>query len=378
MHLRPEFVAIALEVGILLLPIVLALGRYVTLTGTAEQRACSWLEYVQFQHPVFLGALVTWCALAGPNSDSIFPFAYWILPFSASVALYSITGLMSRSILQRRWALQDRIRLIWWSTVHPVVTLLMIAVGFQDIFARNLCGVCWLGTAGSIALLAIVRLRYAQGFRLRRVKSGTLYARAMHLAKRMGIRLKRIYVVPPGRGSLTNAFATSQSVGLTDNFGEYLYGPQLDFVIAHELAHVKRKHMRKKLAIMLSVFLAFALLSFMFAGLTPQLWWLLKLLILSGALLIMYAVSRRFEYEADRDSALFTGNPEAAIRALVALYRKTRTPMERARFLDLFATHPGLRRRAFAIARVSGISDRHVTQMLTGATLNDEVLLPSR
>jgi hypothetical protein len=27
MHLRPEFVAIALEVGILLLPIVLALGR---------------------------------------------------------------------------------------------------------------------------------------------------------------------------------------------------------------------------------------------------------------------------------------------------------------------------------------------------------------
>jgi Zn-dependent protease with chaperone function len=377
MHPRREFVAIALEVSALLLPIALALVRYVTLTGTADQRASSWLKYGEFQHPVFLGVLVTWCAFAGANSDSIFPFAYWILPFSASVVLYSITGLMSRSILQRRWTLQDRIRLICWGTVHPVVTLLMIAVGFQDIFARNLWGVCWLGAAGIIALLGIVGFRYAQGFRLRRVKSGTLYARATHLAKRMGIRLKRIYVVPPGRGSLTNAFATSQSVGLTDNFGEYLHGPQLDFVIAHELAHVKRKHTRKKLAILLLVFSAFALLSFMFAGLAPHLWRLLKLSILSGALLITYGVSRRFEYEADRDSALFTANPEAAIRALVALYRKTGTPMERTRFLDLFTTHPGLRRRASAIARVSGIPDSRVSQMLSRVPLNDDVLLPS-
>lgn len=92
----------------------------------------------------------------------------------------------------------------------------------------------------------------------------------------------------------------------------------------------------------------------------------------------MYGVSRRFEYEADRDSALFSGNPEAAIRALVALYRKTGTPMERNRFLDLFTTHPGLRRRAFAIARVSGIPDKRVAQILSGSPLNADVLLPLR
>jgi Zn-dependent protease with chaperone function len=370
-------VVIALELGILLLPIALTLIRYVTLTRTAERRACSWLEYTQFQHPVFLGALVTWCAFAGASSESIFPSAYWILPFSASLVLYSITGLMIGSILERRWTVQDRIKLIWWASVHPVLTLLAITTGFQDIFARNLWGICWLGAAGVIALLGILRFRYAQGFRLRRVKSGTLYTRAMYWAKIMNINVKRVYVVPPGRGNLTNAFATSQSVGLTDNFGEYLHGPQLDCVIVHELAHVKRKHTRKKLFIMLFIFSALALLSFTFAGLVPQLWWLLKLLILSGAFLLMYGVSRRFEYEADRDSALFTGNPEAAIRALVALYRKTGTPMERARFLDLFTTHPGLRRRAFAIARVSGIPDRRVAQMLTGAPLNADVLLPS-
>jgi Zn-dependent protease with chaperone function len=378
MHLRREFVVIAVEVGILFLPIALALIRYLTLTGTPEQRACSWLEYGQLQHPLFLGALVAWCAFPSASSDSLFPFAYWILPFSASLVLYSITALMSRSILERRWTWQDRIRLIWWGTVHPVLTLLVITVGFEDIFARNLWGLCWLAGAGIVALFGTVRLRYAQGFRLRRVKSGTLYGRAMHLAKGMGIRLKRVYVVPPGRGNLTNAFATSQSVGLTDNFGEYLHGPQLDFVIGHELAHVKCKHTRKKLLIMVFVFSAFAVASFIFAGRVPHLWWLLKLLILSGALLVMYGVSRRFEYEADRDSALLTGNPEAAIRALIALYRKTGTPIERNRFLDLYTTHPGLRRRAFAIARVSGIVDRRIDQMLSGATLSADVLLPSR
>ena len=233
------------------MPIALTIVRYVTLTGTAEQRACSWLEYAQFHHPVFLMALVTWCVFAGASSESIFPWAYWILPFIASLVLYSITGWMSRRILDRRWTVPDRIKLIWWSAVHPVLTLLAMTTGFQDLFAQNLGGICWLAAAGIIALLGIVRLRYAQGFRLRRVKSGTLYTRAMYLAKIMGIQIKRVYVVPPGRGNLTNAFATSQSVGLTDNFGEYLHGPQLDCVIAHELAHVKRKHTLKKLFIII-------------------------------------------------------------------------------------------------------------------------------
>ena len=95
-------------------------------------------------------------------------------------------------------------------------------------------------------MVGTIRLRIAQGMKLRSVKSGTLYGRAMHLARNAGAKLKRVYVVPPGRGDLTNAFGSSESIAMTDNFGEYLHGPQLDFVIGHELAHAKNKHTRKK------------------------------------------------------------------------------------------------------------------------------------
>jgi len=54
-----------------------------------------------------------------------------------------------------------------------------------------------------------------------------------------------------------------------------------------------------------------------------------------------YAVSRRFESEADRNAALVAGNPEAATRALAALYSKTRRPLGGKDFWCSAETHPG-------------------------------------
>lgn len=47
---------------------------------------------------------------------------------------------------------------------------------------------------------------------------------------------------------------------MTDNYGKFLDRAELDFVIGHELGHVKGKHGRKKLLITTIVFatLAFA------------------------------------------------------------------------------------------------------------------------
>jgi Zn-dependent protease with chaperone function len=102
--------------------------------------------------------------------------------------------------------------------------------------------------AGVAAIVGPMRLQAAQGIRLRRVKSGTLYNRAFRLARKVGVDLERVYVVPPGRGHLTNAFGLWRGIALTDNFGEYLSGPQIDFVIGHELAHVKGRHTQEVLS----------------------------------------------------------------------------------------------------------------------------------
>ena len=48
----------------------------------------------------------------------------------------------------------------------------------------------------------------------------------------------------------------------TDNYGKFLSGPELDFVIGHELGHVKAQHGRKKLLIVGTVFAGIALACF--------------------------------------------------------------------------------------------------------------------
>jgi Zn-dependent protease with chaperone function len=147
---------------------------------------------------------------------------------------------------------------------------LLIASGFYGLFERVLPAVLWFLAAGMVAMVGTIRLRIAQGMKLRSVKSGTLYGRAMHLARNAGAKLKRVYVVPPGRGDLTNAFGSSESIAMTDNFGEYLHGPQLDFVIGHELAHAKNKHTRKKFMWLASLFSLLGVFSFVFAPLVPR------------------------------------------------------------------------------------------------------------
>ena len=59
------------------------------------------------------------------------------------------------------------------------------------------------------------------------LKSGELCNRALLLAKEMGITLQRVFIVPSGKGHLTNAFGMSSTIGLPDNLGKYLTKEQV-------------------------------------------------------------------------------------------------------------------------------------------------------
>jgi len=105
-------------------------------------------------------------------------------------------------------------------------------------------------------------VRVAEGIKLQRVKSGEVYKRAFAIAKDMRTPLKRVYIVPAGRGHLTNAYGLSESIAVTDNYGKFLDRAELDFVIGHELGHVKGKHGRKTVLIMAIVFATLAAMCF--------------------------------------------------------------------------------------------------------------------
>ena len=256
-----------LSLAILLLPLVSIFFRYISLPSNSSGRTSAWLRHRRTNRVVLLLVLVAWCALWELPVVSALPhFLFWILPILSTTALEGASRCGDRAILKRTWTSTDILRLACWSIVAPPIALLMSAAGFHAILDGSWAGAFWLIGAGITVVVGSVQLRSAQGFKLRRVKSGTLYNHAVRLAKKVGVELDRVYVVPPGRGHLTNAFGLWRGIALTDNFGEYLSGPQLDYVIGHELAHVKGKHTRQKFAALLSVFVVLSLLS---VGLSP-------------------------------------------------------------------------------------------------------------
>ena len=258
--------------------------------------------------------------------------------------------------MERRWTASDVLRLVPWRTVSPTVALLLVAVGFDAIYDRRLVGVLWLVAAAIAAIVGTVRLRSAEGMKLQRVKSGELYKRAFVMAKNMQTHLKRVYVVPAGRGHLTNAYGLPESIAVTDNYGKFLTSTQLNFVIGHELGHAKAKHGRKKLLITAAVIAGIALASFVMSPLLFRFRPFFDVLVVFVPILTFDFLSRRFEYAADAAGLELTRDPETAIHALVNLHRTTEAPMHYDKLTELFMTHPALTRRARAIGEKGGIS----------------------
>jgi heat shock protein HtpX len=303
---------------------------------------------------------------AGSNLSFFIAPAAWVLllPLSVSTLIARLVTYRSdANVFGRQWTGRDILRLAFWRTVSSTFALLVVAVGIENIYSRDAVGFVWIFGAGTAALIGRVQLRTAEGLIPRPVKSGELYKRSFVMSKRMGVRLRRVCVVPFGRGRLTNAYGGWAQIAVTDDYGHWLHGAQLDFVISHELAHVKRKDAVKTLLAVAGMFVAVAAATLV----TPQMATSWRIVFNFGViflpLIAFYALSRHHEYVADRSAVEATGEPEMAIRALVSLYRHAELPAEHGRLLELFSTHPELWRRVDAIAQMGRVSPEYVSKV---------------
>lgn len=287
-----------------------------------------------------------------------------LVPLSVSILIARIVAYRSETyMLGRQWTGPDVLRLAFWRTVSSTVALLALAIGIERIYSRNIVGFAWMLCAGAIALIGKLQLRAAEGLIPRPVKSGELYKRSLVLSKRMGVRLRRVCVVPFGRGRLTNAYGGLAEIAITDDYGHWLHGSELDFVVAHELAHVRKKDALKTLLTAAGIFSAIT--SAMFVVPHVSIAWriLLNFGVILLPLMVFYALSRHQEFSADRSAIEATGEPEIAIRALISVYRHAEVPAESNTLMDLFSTHPGLWRRVDAIARAARFSSEYVSNV---------------
>lgn len=371
---------------VLLLPIALTLCiRWAVRQSKEGRQKTVWATYRSFSRLILATTVAGWWVIWGMDGrsslDSImiarWPGAvntsaaeallFWVPPILSLGIFLLLSYTFDQHILRLKWTITNALRQAWWRLASFVIPLLLVAAGFDTILDRKIRGIAWLLAAGVVSRVGTGFLRRAQGMKFNKLKSGELRNRALNMASRMGVTLDRVYAVPAGKGQLTNAYGMSNAIALTDNLGKFLTRTQLEFVIAHELAHVKLKHVRKYFLLVLAVFSIAALLLFSFPRRALPLRPLLQLVAMIGPLAALYYCSRRFEYSADGEAVDFTGDPETAIWALANLRQSNELPAAYDRLSELFATHPTLAHRVHAIASDGRISADRLTDILKEA-----------
>jgi heat shock protein HtpX len=203
-----------------------------------------------------------------------------------------------------------------------------------------------------------------------------LHRMVSRLAVRAGLPQPRVYVIPQAS---PNAFATGRNpahaaVAATEGILHILSEPELEGVIAHELAHVKHRDIliSSVAATIAAAIMMVSRFAMFFGGSrddnrgsNPIV--LLATIILApiAAMMIQAAISRSREFDADAGGAAIAGSPHGLVNALRKIESAARAvpldanpatahmfigkPVAGAGLFALFSTHPPTEARVQAL-----------------------------
>jgi heat shock protein HtpX len=208
-----------------------------------------------------------------------------------------------------------------------------------------------------------------------------LYRITERLARQGGLPMPKVYLIPDPS---PNAFATGRNpehaaVAATQGIMQILSEPELEGVIAHELAHVKHRDiLLSSIAATLAAAIMVAARMAMYAGMfgggrhddrdqgsNPIALLAMMILAPMAAVLIQAAISRSREFSADAGGAQIAGTPYGladALRKIDAASRRLPMdanpatahmfivkPFSGAGLMSLFSTHPPTEERISAL-----------------------------
>ena len=197
---------------------------------------------------------------------------------------------------------------------------------------------------------------------------GRLRQRLQRLSQKAGITYRDIILLQTKKSKLANAWVAGilpqwRSLFLTDYLLEHLTHAEIETVFAHELGHLKYKHLLKQIVWIVLGFggqLVFVRLGvFLFSSLndTPSgLYWTLFMVINFGAVFLLGRFGlmgfwRRMEFEADAYAVALTQQPALFLGALRKLIQLNDAPEDLGTFNEMLSTHPNFKARADAIGR---------------------------
>ena len=374
--------ALERRAGILLLvvlsPLVLFLwlGRR-ALSADVPDKAVVWFSYMRSLHWILNGSLLGWwialdyckaeATLRFLSSGTRFaalaahPAAYeafsWVPPAMIWILCYRISHPVQQKLRGLRWTRRELTLQAVYSAFAGLFPFALFLTGLRVLGTGGLRGATsWWLAAVLLRVFAAQALLKLTGMQPQALSSGDLRDRAFAMAATLGVKLKQIYLIPSGKGQVANAFAhTANTVSFTDFLLQRMSQREVDYVMGHELTHLKLKHPAKlgyayMAGMFLSIFLMTVAAPYLHGSAVAR--YALMFTIISA---FPYFWSRRFEYAADAGAVAATGDPRAAISALFKLSELNMTPVHWSKWREKWLSHPSSMRRAQAIAKKAAI-----------------------
>jgi len=368
----------AILLFVLVSPLVLFfwLGRR-ALAADVTDKAVVWFSYMRsLQWILNFSLLGWWIALDYCHAEPILrffasgtrftalaahPVLYesigWLPPALLWLLSYRISHPVQQKLRGLRWTKRELTLQALYSVLARLIPIAMFLTGLRVIGSggfRN--AFLWWVAALLLRAVAAQALLKLTGMQPQALSSGHLRDRVFAMAEHIGVKLQQIYLIPSGKGQVANAFArTGNTISFTDYLLQRMSQREVDYVMAHELTHLKLKHPAKLgYAFAGSIFLAVFVLNFaspfVYDSVITR--YALMFAIVS---VFPYFWSRRFEYAADAGAVATTGDPRAAISALFKLSELNMMPIHWSHWREKWLTHPSSMRRAHAIAKKAGI-----------------------
>ena len=395
-----------------LLPVFLLLrARSVSLRNFHQDPTGAWFAYMKMLGWCTNGGMLLWYLTdlggrhqlqeilnlslsAGPRMLAVINLAVLFLP-AAFIYLVCI------SISHRVFVEVKRARYAWsqFLTEHSItlaqrmvpIACISAAIGLMKDESRVAVGLMF-----GAYLLAVILNRWK--LKLTKdypqiVSAGELRDRVFALAQKAGVTLQQVVVLPAQRMQMANAFASAaNTVSFTDFLLERMSKREVDAISGHELTHLKRSHPAKLTIAMLAVIFAPFWMMMILAAMAGFAY---GLLLASGAKIPpstlstiyrwvgwlsdwgvgglisvllgfagVYALSRRFERQADAGAVSLTGDPEAMITALLKLSSLNLMPLSWGKGTGASLTHPSTIKRVQRIATQAQISQARVDELI--------------
>jgi len=336
------------------------------LTWTATLGVVAWWTAIDLLHAdEYMSFILPPLKWADAFATDVFPWLLlWILP----VAVYFLCLVLSSPLQILRGTNHSQREIFgrsFWAIARFALPMSTLAVSISIMDHSPRISFLILGVGIFSGGFATRRFARAYGLELHALTSGELRDRAFALANAAGTKLNQLYVLPTERMRMANAFAHSaHNIYLTDYLVNNLSKREVDAILGHELAHLQKKHLGRRMTITFIAVLAMAF------GIVFAEYWLphgfpVGPIFMSLLLLLLYFTSRRNEFAADAGSVALTGDAEAMITGLVKISRLNMMPIHWGKVDEKLLTHPSTLGRIKQIAREGGILEERIPELLT-------------